>query len=115
MQDFKWTFSYSAVFMVWCVGYLKRPELVAFLRQAQRQLIKCGGRATRAAPPESFIFVVDNVLPDGDVSNLSKKQILRTQEELEDIYKAAELRVYDTPVRQAMPEDYEDIVVWALY
>ena len=34
MQAFKWEFSYSAIFMVWCVGYLGRPELISFLKKA---------------------------------------------------------------------------------
>ena len=34
MQSFKWEFSYSAIFMVWCVGYLGRPELISFLKKA---------------------------------------------------------------------------------
>jgi len=34
MQDFHWPFSYSAVFMVWCTGYLGREQLIAFLRKA---------------------------------------------------------------------------------
>ena len=35
MQEFKWTFSYSAIFMVWCAGYLSQLNLVAFLQKAK--------------------------------------------------------------------------------
>ena len=34
MQEFKWLFSYSGIFMVWCAGYLKDEELVTFLHKA---------------------------------------------------------------------------------
>ena len=115
MEQFKWTFSYSAIFMVWCAGYLDRPHLVAFLRQAQKHLIKKEGKGARNAPPASFIFLVDNVLPKDDDTNESKNQLLRTQKELESIFKAAELRKYGEPVEHIMPEDYENIMVWALY
>ena len=32
MESFRWYHYYSAIFMVWCVGYLDRNKLVAFLR-----------------------------------------------------------------------------------
>ena len=35
MQDYVWRYHYSAIFMVWCAGYLPRSELVAFLRKAK--------------------------------------------------------------------------------
>lgn len=28
MQTFQWSFRYSAIFMIWCAGYLPRLELV---------------------------------------------------------------------------------------
>ena len=31
MQDFRWHYKYSAIFMVWCIGYLEWSELVPFL------------------------------------------------------------------------------------
>ena len=38
-MDFIWYYFYSVIFMVWCVGYLDRPELIVFLRKAQSRLI----------------------------------------------------------------------------
>ena len=35
MEDFKWEFSYSAVYMVWVAGYLNDAALVDFLKRAQ--------------------------------------------------------------------------------
>ena len=39
MQEFRWRFYYSAIFMVWCVGYLERAQLAAFLRTAKSRLM----------------------------------------------------------------------------
>ena len=33
MQAFQWKYRYSGIFMVWCTGYLARPELVAFFER----------------------------------------------------------------------------------
>ena len=62
MQKFKWVFQYSAIFMVWCSGYLGRQELVAFLRLAKTRLIIYESRMSRRSVPESFLFLMDNVL-----------------------------------------------------
>ena len=78
-------------------------------------MIKKEGRGARNAPPESFIFLVDNVLPAGKGIAQSKNQWIRTQKELESIFKVAELRILGVPVEQTMPEDYENIIVWTLY
>ena len=77
--------------------------------------MKKEGKGARNAPPASFIFLVDNVLSKDDDTNESKNQLLRTQKEFESIFKAAELRKYGEPVEHIMPEDYENIMVWALY
>ena len=62
MQDFRWRFQYSAIFMVWCAGYLARPDLVKFLKRAKASLMVDEGRNTRQSEQESFIFLLDNVL-----------------------------------------------------
>ena len=38
MQDFRWRYDYSAIFMVWCAGYLNQPDLVTFLKKAKSHL-----------------------------------------------------------------------------
>ena len=94
IQEPKWAFKYSAIYMVWCSGYVNRSNLIAFLREAQKHLIKPDKRSSRRQLPQSFIFVVENVLPEGDLPNLSKDQWLRTREELEEIFLAADLIVH---------------------
>ena len=94
MQDFRWTFHYSAIFMVWCSGYLGRQELVAFLRQAKTRLIIYETRMSRRSVPESFIFLMDNVLSIDEEPVVVKGQQVRSKQELEAIFSEAGLLVY---------------------
>ena len=52
--------------MVWCAGYLPRGELVTFLSKAKEHLIVDAPRRNRSFEPESFIFLLDNVLAPGE-------------------------------------------------
>ena len=72
MQAFKWSSHYSAIFMVWCAGYLARPDLVNFLRRAKASLAIDGDRRGRSFEPESFIFLLDNVLSAGEEATMVK-------------------------------------------
>ena len=69
----------------------------------------------RKATPAPFIFILENVLPTGDETSVSKGQWLRAQKELEEIFGYAGLKIFNKPERHSMPANYEDIVVWALY
>lgn len=115
MQSFKWAFSYSAIFMVWCAGYLPRLELVSFLRKAKQHLIVDGPRRGRSFEPESFIFLLDNVLSVGEESVVVKGQQVRAEAELETIFRDAGLIVFARSERQPMPASFRDVVTWALY
>lgn len=79
MQDFRWRFDYSAIFMVWCVGYLDRHNLIAFLKRAKAQLAKDTERVSRNTPPKAFIFVLDNVLEPGEEPVIIKGQLVRSE------------------------------------
>ena len=115
MQSFEWRFRYSGIFMVWCSGYLVRPELVRFLQRAKAQLIEPEKRMSRSSLPESFIYVLDNVLCPGEVSLMHKGQQVRAEAELEEIFREAGLMVFSRSKRQPMPAKFRDVVVWALY
>ena len=115
MQDFRWTFTYSAIFMVWCAGYLDQAELVAFLRRAKEHLIVDGDRRGRSFEPESFIFVLDNVQAPGEGSVFNKGQRVRNEAELEAIFAAAGLLVHRHSGQKEMPGNFRDVVVWALF
>ena len=39
MENFKWEFTYSAIYMVWVSGYLNDMALTSFLRRAKMHLI----------------------------------------------------------------------------
>ena len=115
MQDFRWRFYYSAIYMVWCVGYLERAQLVAFLKTAKSRLMAQPGRMSRSSTPDSFIFVLDNVLSYGEKSVVIKRQRVRSQSELEAIFHEAGLVVYKRSGRKTMPDPFRDVHVWALY
>ena len=115
MQDFRWHYKYSAIFMVWCVGYLEWPELVPFLQKAKERLDKGVGRVTRGSPPESFIFVFENILNDGEDSVIQKGQRVRSLGELESIFNAAGLIINKRSGPKAMPTPFRDVHLWALY
>ena len=115
MQEFRWHYCYSGIFMVWCVGYLEAPDLVPFLRQAKGKLDQGIGRVTRGSPPESFIYVLDNVLMEGEESVVHKGQRTRSTSVLESIFKEAGLIIYKRSGRKEMPAPYSDVHVWALY
>ena len=115
MMYYLWYYFYSAIFLVWCVGYLDRPELVVFLKKAQSRLIQGGRRLSRNSKPESFIIVLDNVLDEGDDGIRVKGQLPRTQKQLESIFAEAGLLILECSGRKTMPEPNRDIMIWALY
>ena len=79
MQSFCWTFDYSAIFLVWCAGYLGHASLVNFLRKAKLHLSKNSNRRSRRDEPDSFIIVLDNVLSDGEEPERVKGQRIRSE------------------------------------
>ena len=68
MQTFRWKFKYSGIYLVWCAGYLDDSQLVSFLRVAKTHLITDAGPLRRRSQPKSFIFVLDNLLNDYELS-----------------------------------------------
>ena len=115
METFRWSFQYSAIFMVWCAGYLGRASLVAFLSKAKLQLSQNSNRRSRRDSPDSFIVVLDNVLSDGEEPELIKGQWVRSEQLLESIFAEAGLMKYSRTVRQTMPEPFRDVVAWTLW
>ena len=101
--------------MVWCVGYLSRNELVKFLRRAKNQLDQEWDRMNRRTDPDYHIILLDNVLEPREEPVVIKGQLVRSQGELENIFKEAGLIVHACSGRQSMPHPYRDVVVWALY
>ena len=101
--------------MVWCAGYLGRSDLISFLRKAKARLAKDSSRVTRTTPPQSFIYLLDNVLEDGEKPEIIKGQLVRSEELLEDIFKEAGLLIHKRSKRELMPGRYRDVRVWALY
>ena len=115
MQSFKWAYSYSAIFMVWCAGYLGRSELVTFLKKAKARLICDPGRVSRNRVPESYIFLLDNVHNDGEEADIVKDQWVRNERQLEGIFYEAGLIVHAWTERETIPAGYREVVVWALF
>ena len=101
--------------MVWCVGYLSRADLVTFLRVGKTRLVKQLGGTSRNNPPESFIFVLDNVLEEGEDSYVIKGQRVRSKTELESIFVEAGLIIYKRSGPEKMPSTFRDVCIWALF
>ena len=101
--------------MVWCAGYLGRDDLISFLKKAKARLSTEMERVSRRYIPQSFIFLLDNVLEVGEDPVFVKGQQVRSEYQLEEIFKDAGLLVFKRSERQTMPKDYRDIRVWALY
>ena len=72
-------------------------------------------RVSRNRSPESFIFLLDNVLNEGEEAVIVKDQWVRSERQLEDIFTEAGLLVHKRSSRQQMPAGYRDTVVWALF
>lgn len=115
MQKFAWPFFYSAIFMVWCSGYLQDKELTTFLQKAQAHLIATANRATRHTAPESFIFLLDNVRDENEAPYTHKGQQVRTILELHNIIVEAGLLTWERSGKKQMPGNFSDICIWALY
>ena len=115
MQAFEWKFYYGAIFMVWCSGYLTSLQLITFLRKAQQRLLPSIFKPTRQNPGGSFIILLDNVRNDDEDLYEANGQFIRSAKELEEIFDQAGLIVYQTSEREAMPGNFRDVKVWALY
>ena len=74
IQNYRWRSDYSAIFMVWCAGYLGQHDLVAFLKKAKTHLAQDSGRMSRRSIPESFIILLDNVLALDEEPEIIKGQ-----------------------------------------
>ena len=101
--------------MVWCSGYLERTELLTFMRKAKSHLLAVGARTTRQSPPQSFIFLLENVRDPLEKPYTWKSQQVRSQKELEDIIGEAGLLVKRCSGKQPMPGNFSDVCIWALY
>ena len=101
--------------MVWCAGYLSQHDLVAFLRKAKTRLAQDSGRMNRRSTPESFIFLLDNVLASDEEPEIVKGQWVRSENKLEEIFAEAGLMVHKRSNRETMPAGFRDFYVWALW
>ena len=82
MESYNWKFSYNAIFIHWCIGYLDRPQAINFLKKARSKLkkaTKCCGLKTIG---DSYIFLFDNLRPVLLPEQTLDGQRWRTQEEL---------------------------------
>ena len=115
MQSFEWQFQYSAIFFIWCIGYLEHPELVTFLKKAQSMLLRRKQHFTRHNPPESLIFILDNVRDENEEIYKDKGQLIRSEQEIETAISESLLQTFKKSPREAMPAPYKDVMLWALF
>lgn len=109
-----WQKQYVGIFMRWCSGYLTDLELVAFLKRASQFLNGTSVKTTRKQGPASFIFVLDNVLEEGEKPFKLLGQRLRHRKTFEELFKQAKLLVYKTTVEAVIHTKFRKVVMWAL-
>ena len=115
MQSYVWENCYSAIFLIWCIGYLSDKELIVFLKRAGAHLMKGENKQTRNFLPESFIIVLDNVAPPCTTLGPFVNQIVRNEMAIETIFKEAGLIIKDKSPLTVLHKDYRPVRVWALY
>ena len=72
--------------MVWVSGYLSNPMLVAFLKRAKAHLLQPEGSKRTRSSRSSFIFLLDNVLEEGETKDPLKGQRFRTERQFNTIF-----------------------------
>jgi len=115
MQSFEWQFQYSAIFLIWCIGYLEHPELVTFLKKAQGMLLRRKSTYTRQNAQESLIFILDNVRDEDEEIYKDKGQYIRSEQEIETAISDSGLQTFKKSPRETMPAPYKDVMLWALF
>ena len=90
-------------------------ELIEFLREAKCHLRVENGRLSRRSNPSSFIFILDNVLEDGEVEFSKKGELNRPQASLEALFQEAGLIVAKKTAPTRLNKECRKAVIWALY
>ena len=72
-------------------------------------------RSARQNAPGSFIFVLDNILEEGEESYMSKGQRLRHRETLEILFERAGLKIFRTFGPFQAATDFYPVMIWALH
>jgi hypothetical protein len=114
MQSYVWQRHYTGIFLRWCTGYLDDEELVPFLKKAATFLDSNRARSTRSNGPSAFIFVLDNVLEDGEAPLKVEGQWVRKQSDLEQLFRQANLLAHQQTEEIQLHPDFKKTIIWAL-
>ena len=101
--------------MNWVSGYTDDTGLVAFLKKAKAHLEMEAGPSRRKTKPGFFIFLFDNVLPEGRIRKAELGQRFRTELEYDIIFTDADLTIHDKSGRKPMPGNRLEVQLWVLY
>ena len=114
--DFTQNPQYSAIYLRWCIGYLKRPEQIKFLKKAAKALQNEPINYTRTKGPPNYIILLDNI-----IDNPKKNQVIEVYgQKVESdgyytqLFHDANLQI-QTSQRKSLHSDYLAIKMWALY
>ena len=106
---------YAAIVFKSCVGYLNDYNLMLFLKKAKKHLVEGRKKITRAAGPSALIIVFDSVIEDDEVGKTEAGQRYRSQAELEEIFRVAELEIYKRSLKRTLVGNFTPVMQWALY
>ena len=90
-------------------------ELVLFLQKATKNLSGQADEGKRAASPESFVLVQDQVRPSEVHGFEQKGQRVRSRLEYAAIFKKAKLNVHKVDDAEKVHKDFYPVMIWALY
>ena len=79
MENYKWRNTYGGIYIHWWLGYLKEGDQIEFLKNAKDRLDRNTRAKNKKDIMESYIFLLDNVAPEGAPEIIIKKQRWRTQ------------------------------------
>ena len=115
MQSFEWDDEWNCIVFRYCVGYLEDEELKEVLIKAQKCLKGRVSTDKRGATQESYIIIQDQVCSEHEIVETQKDQRVRSQKQLEKIYKDAQLTISKDPNALTMKKNYFPVMIWSLY
>ena len=80
MENYEWKYDYGGIYFYWCLGFLTRENKIDFLKKAKERLARNIRGKKKNVTSESYIFLLDNVAPEGTPEIILKKQRWRTKE-----------------------------------
>ena len=114
MEMFKWKKKYGGIFLHWVAGYPSEDDLVKFLKKAKKGLMEPYVDKKDGQTYYSYIFICENVLPEGEDEYLEVFQKMRTRSTIEGLFERAKLTFEKWWEPFKCHDDQHEIMIWAL-